>query len=80
MVSVAFLQPSNSVILPIKGEITRSSQYVFFTENIVAIIQLSSKQNYTKFRLAASKHTTRYGGDFVQVLMPGDNSAERPSE
>lgn len=75
MVSVAFLQPSNSVILPIKGEITRSSQYVFFTENIVAIIQL-----YTKFRLAASKHTTRYGGDFVQVLMPGDNSAECSAE
>lgn len=75
MVSVAFLQPSNSVILPIKGVTTRSSQYVLFTENIVAIIQL-----YTKFRLAASKHTTRYGGDFVQVLMPGDNSAECSAE
>lgn len=80
MVSVAFLQSSNSVTLPIKAEITWSSQYVLVTENTVVIIQLSSKQNYTKFRLAASKHTTRYGGDFVQVLMPGDNSAECSSE
>lgn len=80
MVSVAFLQSSNSVTLPIKAEITWSSQYVLITENTVVIIQLSSKQNYTKFRLAASKHTTRYGGDFVQVLMPEDNSAECSSE
>lgn len=63
MVSVAFLQPFNSVFLAIfqKGEITWSSEYILFTENIVVITHVSSKQNYKKFRLAASEHTKRYG-------------------
>lgn len=73
MTSAAFLQSSNSVILPTKEAITRASQYVLFAENILAITQLSSKRNYTKLRLGASKHATRYGGDFVEVLMSAEN-------
>lgn len=60
MISAAFLQPSNSVILPIKEAVMWASQYVLFTENIVIITQLSSNLNYTKLRLGASKDATRY--------------------
>jgi len=37
MTSAAFLQTSNSVILPIKEAIKWASQYVLFSEKIVVV-------------------------------------------